>query len=692
MENLEPQQLIEASRLFRKLQQHETAAIIARLQPASYKRGTRILERGVWHGRLHIIASGEVSVLLQEGEQTSVETGYPSPEWDALPGGQVIPFASRERDLVVARLGPGECFGEMSLITGEPPTATVRAEQDTTLWSLTQTDFLTLIGACPTLLQNINRILSQRLAQTNQQILANHTAERVWLALADNPEAPLERSLVAHIADAMAVRSHKRILVFELCGHDQALGRHFATYEQQVRPSLLECLHDRTLLQMHHAPTATADGQHYPVYAPLAATDEQVLTLDAGIMASLTDFATLYDYLLLITMRTTPTHLVQAVQAQSQRAITLISAGAELPQHVPQKSAVFVAHVSERPTIGVKDRYAKQSGCAITGLLAADTPLLEQCWEQQVTLRQQAPDAALTKAVDFVARHIAHQTIGIAFGGGGARGFAHLGVLERLLHYGIPLDYIAGCSSGIIAPGMYLIGKSLAESEEIFLDIQHHIVQWRFPRTSIFSNKGLKRMLRELCGELRFEDLTTPFAMVAVDLATRAGVVLDRGLLWQAGLASVALPTIFPPVMIGEHILMDAGMHDPVPIRLVRQMGADILLASELGGQEPPSLMSATPWFAENVVAPLAGTLSGGQVTRGRATRSPHIIDLLLRTYELTMATIGMHSIREADVVFRPKLHRISLRQFSEGRKFVVAGREAVDQSLPALRKRLPWL
>ena len=692
MENLEPQQLIEASRLFRKLQPHETAVIIARLQPASYKRGTRILERGVWHGRLHIIASGEVSVLLQEGEQTSVETGYPSPEWDALPGGQVIPFASRERDLVVARLGPGECFGEMSLITGEPPTATVRAEQDTTLWSLTQTDFLTLIGACPTLLQNINRILSQRLAQTNQQILANHTAERVWLALADNPDAPLERSLVAHIADAMAVRSHKRILVFELCGHDQALGRHFATYEQQVRPSLLECLHDRTLLQMHHAPTATADGQHYPVYAPLAATDEQVLTLDAGIMASLTDFATLYDYLLLITMRTTPTHLVQAVQAQSQRAITLISAGAELPQHVPQKSAVFVAHVSERPTIGVKDRYAKQSGCAITGLLAADTPLLEQCWEQQVTLRQQAPDAALTKAVDFVARHIVHQTIGIAFGGGGARGFAHLGVLERLLHYGIPLDYIAGCSSGIIAPGMHLIGKSLAESEEIFLDIQHHIVQWRFPRTSIFSNKGLKRMLRELCGELRFEDLTTPFAMVAVDLATRAGVVLDRGLLWQAGLASVALPTIFPPVMIGEHILMDAGMHDPVPIRLVRQMGADILLASELGGQEPPSLMSATPWFAENVVAPLAGTLSGGQVTRGRATRSPHIIDLLLRTYELTMATIGMHSIREADVVFRPKLHRISLRQFSEGRKFVVAGREAVDQSLPALRKRLPWL
>jgi hypothetical protein len=86
-----------------------------------------------------------------------------------------------------------------------------------------------------------------------------------------------------------------------------------------------------------------------------------------------------------------------------------------------------------------------------------------------------------------------------------------------------PLDYIAACSSGIITPGMYLIGKSFAESEAIFLEIQRQIVQWSFPRTSIFSNKGVKRMLREYCGDLRFEDLTTPFAMVAIDLTTRGG-------------------------------------------------------------------------------------------------------------------------------------------------------------------------
>jgi len=677
MHNLEPQQLIEASTLFRNLRSDEAAAIITRLQSATFERGTRILERGVWHGQLHIIASGQVSVLLQEGEESPAR----APVADQLSREQGNLPGNHEGDLVVARLGPGECFGEMSLITGEPPTATVRAEQDTTLWSLTQADFLTLIGACPTLPQNINRILSQRLAQTNQHILASHAAEQVWLSIIDNPDAPLERSLAVHIADALAARSRKRVLVLELCEQDQALGPHFAQYEQQVRPAFFACLHDHTLLQTHHAPT-TSGGQCYPAYAALAAAHQQTFTLDAGILASLAELATLYDYLLLVTTQAVPASLAQAAREHSQRVVTLVPAGGEpdAAQAAPLRGAVFVMHVPERPTIGVQDRYATQLNCAITRLLPADNALLEQCWEQQKTLRHLAPDAALTKAVDFVARHIAHQTVGIAFGGGGARGFAHLGVLDRLLHYGVPLDYIAACSSGIIAPGMYLIGKSIGESEEIFLEIQRHIVQWRFPRTSIFSNRGVKRMLRELCGELRFEDLATPFAMVAVDLATRAGVVIERGPLWQAALASVALPGIFPPVLVGEHILMDAGMHDPVPIRLVRQMGADILLASELGGQEPPSLQSATSWFEASAKGP------------DRTPPSPHIIELLLRAYDLTMATIGMHSIREADVVFRPRLHRISLHQFSEGRKFVMVGREAVEQSLPALRQRLPWL
>src|SRR5579859_3092832 len=176
MQNLEPHKLIEASALFRNLQPDETAAIIARLQFTIVVGGSRIMERGVWHGLFYIIASGHVSVLLQEAAE----------------------YASQTPDsgmLTVAHLGPGDCFGEMSLITGDPPSATVIAEEDTHLWALPHVDFLTLVGSCPNLLRNINTILSFRLARTNQQLLLNDTAERIGISLLDDVASPIQHSL-----------------------------------------------------------------------------------------------------------------------------------------------------------------------------------------------------------------------------------------------------------------------------------------------------------------------------------------------------------------------------------------------------------------------------------------------------------------------------------------------------------------
>ena len=684
MRHLEPQQLIGSSTLFRDVHPHEAAAIIAQLQPISYPQGTHIIERGVWNGHFYIIASGSVCVLLQESEGSASE-------------------------ITVGRLGPGECFGEISLITGEAPIATVRAEEDTALWSLSHADFLRLIGECPTLPRNINQILSLRLARTNQQILFRRKVKQVWLAFFDTPGALLERSLALHIAQSVAECSRERVLVLELCSHELAVGPHFAVYTDQVRPSLLACTQTHSLLERHKAPTITIAGQHFPALATLVDQQEdlsQAAALSERALATLTDLAALYDYLLLVTTQTTPVHLVQVAADLCQRAVVLISAHDEAMRSAqlaaslsrppflgssPTRRFIFVAHVPERPTIGVQDRYAAQLGLGaagtpladvgLTGLLPADTPLLEQCWKQQSTLSQLMPAAALTQAVNFVARHITLQTVGIAFGGGGARGFAHIGVLKRLLEYGIPLDYISACSIGVVTPGMYLSGRSLEEIEATFLQMQHYIRHWSFPRTSILSNKGVKRAFQDLCGTLCFEDLSTPFAVVAVDLETRTGVVLDRGPIWRAGLASVALPGIFPPVLIGKQILMDAGMQDPVPISVLRKMGADILVAAELSEQVLPA--------PEN---PLSGLAEAESNWRRGSARSPHIIDLLLRSYDVAMATIGKHSIREADVVIHPKLHHVSLRQFSEGHKFVAAGYEAVEEALPALQERLPWL
>ncbi|HLI05788.1 MAG TPA: cyclic nucleotide-binding and patatin-like phospholipase domain-containing protein [Ktedonobacteraceae bacterium] len=656
-EDREPQQLMKASALFRDLEPHEASAIAARLRSARYARGEHVLERGVWRGQLYIIAAGRVSVVLQERQ-------------DMEP-------------VVVASLGPGECFGEMSLITGESPTATIRVEQDTLLWSLQQADFLALVGSCPTLLRNINTILSQRLARMNQRMLARQRGELLWFSLSSADNTPARRSLALHIADALTQRWQMRVLLLALDEQVRAIAEGFAVDPGQLRPSLLDIAVDPSLLQAHAVPAIALDGRRYAALASFSAAQAQASTTDSDVLAVLHDLSLHYDYLLLVSSEQPLAETVQAMVGVCSRSIVLVAADAleafpGMSADVAGERAVFVTHVTERPTIGAQDRYSAQLGCPVTRLLPADMPLLERCWQERKTLWQTAPAAELSRAVDFVARFIAGRTVGIAFGGGGARGFAHIGVLDRLLHHDVPLDYVTACSSGMIAAGMYLFGRPLEEIESKFLEIQRNIIRWHIPRTSLFSNKGLIRMIRNLTGDARFEDLTTPFALVAVDLATRAGVVLDRGPLWQAGLASVALPGIFPPVMVGKHILMDAGFHDPVPVRLLRQMGADILLASELSGQEPPALARATPWLEEQHYL--------------HREKAPYILDILLRSYDLAMATVGMHSIKEADIVIRPSLHRVSLRQFSEGHKFIDAGRAAVEQSLPALSKYLPWI
>lgn len=698
-QNVAPGEVLSASKLFQGLQPREIAEISARLRLVSCTRGECILEQGIWDGRLYIIASGQVSVLLPsapEERTTSITC-----EAQFRPGKD---NGKRERSgvrsYIIAQLGPGECFGEMSLITGDLPSATVRAERDTILWSLARVDFIALSRAYPALLNNVNAILAQRLARMNRHLGPAHRAEKIWLAFVENSGSPLERSLAFHIAEALAVRSRKRVLLVDLGEPDAPVAARFATNSGQLRPSLLECAREAGLLRRHLAPTVTSDGRHYPAITTLLPISTPQGAFEASevgdfdMHSMLRDLAGYYDYLLLVTADMTPHILVETVAENCSRAVLLIShdaidrarghaaflpSVAELERfQIP--SSIFVAHIPELPTIGVQDRYERRLGHSITRLLPADTSLLDESWKGRTALCEIAPHAALTQAVDFVARHIAHLTVGIAFGGGGARGFAHLGAFERLLRYGIPVDFLTGCSIGVLPPSLYLMGKSFAESEALFLDIHRHIMRPGLSCVSIFSNRGLKREIRRHCGDVRFEDLTAPFAMIALDLSTRTEVLLDRGPLWLAALASVSLPGIFPPITIGNHMLIDAGMHDPVPTRAARKMGADILLGLDVDDRKPLSLESATPWMEE------------AKYTPARKSLSPHMIDVLLRACEVSQSTINMHSDLEADVVIRPQTHSVSLLQFSKGPQLVAAGREAVEQALPSLREVLPWM
>lgn len=176
--------------------------------------------------------------------------------------------------------------------------------------------------------------------------------------------------------------------------------------------------------------------------------------------------------------------------------------------------------------------------------------------------------------------------IGLALGSGGARGAAHTGVLKVLEAENIPVSMVAGSSIGSLVGAAMAVGIPVEEVEEEWLATGARRVFRSFlptfPRAGLSSGNELKKLLKQLLGDVCIEDLTMPYAAVTCDIDTGQSVVLTQGSLVDAVRASTAIPGIFHPVRLGERLLVDGGLVDPVPINACRNLGADFVIAVDI--------------------------------------------------------------------------------------------------------------
>jgi NTE family protein len=176
------------------------------------------------------------------------------------------------------------------------------------------------------------------------------------------------------------------------------------------------------------------------------------------------------------------------------------------------------------------------------------------------------------------------KTIGLALSGGGARGFAHVGVVKVLAEHAIPIDFISGTSVGSVVGGALATGMSANEIETMA-----HNVRWRnmtrpsLSPIALLSNAPMGKFIRRRFPVERFDDLLKPLAVVACDLKTSERVVMkESGDLVTAIRASCAVPAVFAPIRSNGRILIDGGVLDPLPVDAVRELGAEIVIAVDL--------------------------------------------------------------------------------------------------------------
>jgi NTE family protein len=201
-----------------------------------------------------------------------------------------------------------------------------------------------------------------------------------------------------------------------------------------------------------------------------------------------------------------------------------------------------------------------------------------------------------------------------------------------------------------------------------------HLVRYGVPRKGLLSNRGVSKFIHSELGELRIEDLPIPLALVAADILTQQEVVFRRGLLWQAVVASLSIPGVYPALWIGKHLVVDGGVLNPVPVSVAAEMGADVVVAVRLVGESAPH-------------AEIESVLAKGT--------PPSAINVIMRSIELMQGRIGSEVAGTRTITITPGLVDLpanKLKSFAEGPRFVDVGETAVEEALPRIEAALPWV
>lgn len=286
----------------------------------------------------------------------------------------------------------------------------------------------------------------------------------------------------------------------------------------------------------------------------------------------------------------------------------------------------------------------------------------------------------------------------LALGGGGVKGYAHIGVLRHLERCGIKIRAIAGTSAGGLFGAIYSAGFKYGEMDNVIQKLDQSKFYKRLPGDgpSLLGLGGVINLLEDLLGDMTFADLTIPMAMTAVDLETGQHVILNEGRVVDAILATIALPGIFPPRQLNGRLLVDGGVVDPVPIGVAREMAPAVPVVAVVltpkmrnwnGHREPPAFLSSLPLISRIYQFRLAQSLN-----------------IFMRSVDIASCFISDRclEIEKPEFIVRPSVNHIGLVDQVDINEVVNLGEKAAEKIMPRLMRvnrsgnrfshRLPWL
>jgi NTE family protein len=583
-------------------------------------------------------------------------------EFVVVVSGELSVLRGGDDEAVVARLGPGECLGEIALLLDEPRSATVTCSRPCRLLVLAGDDFQELLRGDARALTYVSQLLARRVVATTRAKVAARATTSIGVVTDDGTPGA---TMVSHaLAALIANLTNARVLVVSLGDVGKQLDvltANGATAINALVEHRREGAPDRLEVALPDA--VDPEGLDRDLTSLLTALGDQY-------RAVIVDF---------------PSHracTISAAMAACDDAIS-VSYTYDDAQRVHGAGQSRVMHVVNRADPRSKalplnncDPFIVPYEPALTGLRgsALDTFLQNNPWHPA------------TRTLNRLARKILRATVGIALGGGAAFGISHVGVLEVLDEAGIPVDIVAGTSMGTIVGLGYAGGLTGAEMHEISRRIGNLPTTLRSLDLSmsglgLMSGRRMIKTFENLLPIQTFEELTLPFLAVATDVQTGMGVTIGTGRLEEAFRASTSIPLMFAPAERNGRMLVDGAMVDPVPADVARDMGADLVLA-----------VNVVPKLDSNIRTPLSkafGVLNrlnplahlNGTVT------APHIVDIFMNSLVAIQYELGNFKALTADVLVNVSLADYTWIDFTAALPIIERGAKAAEDALPTIRE-----
>ncbi len=633
-------QELRKSALFTGVEGSKLRRVLPQLEKKYYSRGAVIFKEGDPSQALYLILSGQVKIIERN------EQGRPE---------------------VLMYLHAGDFFGETSVITHEIRSVTAEVVIDAEILIIPKAVFEEIYHREPKILHNVIRTLSQRISLKTKGLVQRNPKTHTIIAIY-HPRKEIEGAfLTSNLAASILKQTETSVAVLDLSLKNPNLVRILRLdpdkeiKDEEIGQELVEKMltsHPSGLQLLALSPEFLREGK---------IGREKI----ARILSLLKEK---FTYTLINTGPEITKGTFEALDL-SDKIVLLIPFGEEPPVHMfDQQEVITVYYQTPQHPDATED--------FLTGtpplIIDWQPELLEPFYKAGELIVEKASDNPTGEAIHRLARYITGLKLGIALGGVAARGLAHIGVLDVLEQNKIPIDLIAATNTGAIIGAAYASGARSKNLIEIASRLPYEyelgtLKDFRIFQGGFLSNKKVLKLISSFLGPLKtFGQLKIPLRIITLELETGKDVAFEKGSLWDALQASMAIPGLFPPVKIGGKTFVDGSNINPIPVSHLIEMRADITVGV-------------------NALSPLRRYFSTGSgdmeknIREEALTEDWKMVDIIMRSFQKLQHEIGLSKATLADLTITPEVTGFSWKDFKRAPEIIDAGRRAAEQALPKL-------